>query len=137
MLEYKKPKEVRVKKGMDKMLVGKITAIGENAVSQKDPIIILFGEQATEDLRSVSIIQEFEADKKEVTLKPGQKVSFDDQDYTILEVGSLANENLNTIGHVTLNFAEVPKEDKLANGIYLEPFKLPELTIGTTIYYAK
>ncbi|ALV21716.1 MAG: PTS glucitol/sorbitol transporter subunit IIA [Carnobacterium sp.] len=119
------------------MLVGKITAIGEHAITQKDPIIILFGEQATEDLRTVSIIQSFEKDKERVDLKPGQTITFDEQVYTILEVGALANENLNTIGHVTLNFSEVPEEDKLASGIYLEPFTLPKVAVGTTIHYAK
>nr|WP_034553319.1 PTS glucitol/sorbitol transporter subunit IIA [Carnobacterium funditum] len=119
------------------MLVGKVKAIGEHAISKKDPIIILFGEQATEDLRSVSIIQSFKEDQSRVELKPGYSVFFDDQEYTILEVGSLANENLNTIGHVTLDFSEVPSEDRLASGVYLKPFKLPKIEIGTIIHYAK
>ncbi len=119
------------------MLVGTVTSIGEQAISKKDPIIILFGEQATEDLRSVSIIQSFKENQDRVELKPGQSVFFDDQEYTILEVGALANENLNTIGHVTVDFSEVPSEDRLASGLYLKPFKLPKIEIGSTIHYAK
>lgn len=118
------------------MLVGTVTSIGKYAISKNDPIIILFGEQATEDLRSVSIIQSFKEKQNNVELKPGQSVFFDDQEYTILEVGSLANENLNTIGHVTLDFSEVPREDRLANGLYLKPFNLPKVEIGSTIHYA-
>ncbi|MCA9766270.1 MAG: PTS glucitol/sorbitol transporter subunit IIA [Carnobacterium sp.] len=119
------------------MLVGTVTSIGEQAISKKDPIIILFGEQATQDLRSVSIIQSFKEGQEKVKLMPGKSVFFDDQEYTILEVGSLANEHLNTIGHVTLNFSEVPSEDKLASGLYLKPFKVPKIEVGTMIHYAK
>jgi len=40
-------------------------------------------------------------------------------------LASLANENLNTIGHVTLGFfQEVPIEDRLASGVYLKAFKI-------------
>ena len=46
------------------MLVGTVTAIGENAISKKDPMIILFGEQATEEIRTVAIIQSFENEKE-------------------------------------------------------------------------
>ena len=51
------------------MLVGTVTAIGENAISKKDPMIILFGEQATEEIRTVAIIQSFENEKEVVKLK--------------------------------------------------------------------
>ncbi len=117
------------------MLVGTVTAIGENAISKKDPMIILFGEQATEEIRTVAIIQSFEKEKETVKLKPGQKISFDEKIYTIKTVGSLANENLNTIGHVTLSFSEVPEDDRIESGLYLAPYELPELTIGTKITY--
>ncbi|SEK44141.1 PTS system, glucitol/sorbitol-specific IIA component [Carnobacterium iners] len=119
------------------MLVGTVISIGEQAISKKDPIIILFGEQATEDLRSVSIIQSFKEDRDKVELTIGQSVFFDNQEYIILEVGSLANENLNTIGHVTLDFSEVPSEDRLASGLYLKPFKVPKIEVGSIIHYAK
>lgn len=121
------------------MLTTKITAIGESAISQKDPLIILFGEQATEELRKVSVIQSTVSNDQLVSLKPAGKIVFGNQEYTILDVGSLANENLNTIGHVTLNFAQPPeaKEDRIENGVYLSPFDLPELTVGLEISYSE
>ena len=122
---------------MDIMLVGTVTAIGENAISKKDPMIILFGEQATEEIRTVAIIQSFEKEKETVKLKPGQKISFDEKIYTIKTVGSLANENLNTIGHITLSFSEVPGDDRIESGIYLSPHELPEVSVGTKITYNK
>lgn len=121
------------------MLITKITAIGESAISQKDPLIILFGEQATEELRKVSVIQSAVSNGQVVFLKPEGKILFDDQEYTILDVGTLANENLNSIGHVTLNFAQPPeaKEDRIENGVYLSPFDLPNLTVGSKITYSE
>lgn len=117
------------------MLVGTVTAIGENAISKKDPMIILFGEQATEDIRTVAIIQSFENEKETIKLEAGQTISFDEKIYTIKSVGSLANENLNTIGHVTLSFSEFPEEDRIESGLYLSPYELPEIAIGTKISY--
>ena len=117
------------------MLVGTVTAIGENAISKKDPMIILFGEQATDDIRTVAIIQSFEEDKETVKLQSGDTISFDEQVYTIETVGSLANENLNTIGHITLSFSEVPEDDRIESGVYLSPYELPEVSIGTKITY--
>ncbi|MBC9824250.1 MAG: glucitol/sorbitol system component [Carnobacterium sp.] len=117
------------------MLVGTVTAIGENAISKKDPMIILFGEQATDDIRTVAIIQSFEEDKETTKLKPGSTISFGEKKYVIETVGSLANENLNTIGHVTLSFSEVPEDDRIESGVYLSPYELPEVSIGTKITY--
>lgn len=121
------------------MLVTKITAIGESAISQKDPLIILFGEQATEELRKVSVIQSAVSEEQLVSLESAGKILFGDQEYTILDVGTLANDNLNTIGHITLNFAQPPeaKEDRIENGVYLSPFNLPELTVGLEIHYSE
>ena len=36
-----------------------ITAIGKDALSSKDPMIILFGPEATDALRDVAVIQQF------------------------------------------------------------------------------
>lgn len=117
------------------MLIGTVTAVGEDAISKKDPMIILFGEKATEDIRTVAIIQSFEKDAGNIILEPGHTISFDEKVYTIETVGSLANENLNTIGHVTLSFSEVVKDDQIESSIYLSPHELPEVVVGTKISY--
>ncbi|WP_035051902.1 PTS glucitol/sorbitol transporter subunit IIA [Carnobacterium pleistocenium] len=117
------------------MLIGTVTAIGESAISKKDPMIILFGEKATKDIRTVAIIQSFKKETETIKLEPGHTISFDDKVYTIQTVGSLANENLNTIGHVTLSFSEVVKEDQIESSIYLSPYELPEVVVGTKINY--
>lgn len=121
------------------MLKTKVTAIGPSAISTKDPLIILFGEQATEELRKVSVIQSVISEEKTVDLQPGGSVSFGEQRYTIQHVGTLANTNFNSIGHVTLIFSDLPedKEDRIENGVYLTPHQLPELNEGTVILFEK
>lgn len=119
------------------MLRTKITAIGDSAVSSKDPLIILFGEQATEELRKVAVIHRIVSEEQTVDLHSGGTISFGDQVYTIQHVGSLANANFNSIGHVTLIFSELPddEEDKIENGLYLSPYALPKLTEGLEVTY--
>lgn len=117
------------------MLIGTVTAVGEDAIEKKDPMIILFGEKATEDIRTVAIIQSFEKEEENIKLEPGHTISFDEQVYTIETVGSLVNENLNTIGHVTLSFSEVVKDDQIESSIYLSPHELPNVVVGTKISY--
>lgn len=119
------------------MLKTKITAIGDSAISNKDPLIILFGEQATDELRKVSVIHTVVSEEQTVDLHPGGTISFGDQTYTIQHAGSLANTNFNAIGHVTLIFSKLPaaKEDKIENGLYLSPYKLPKLSEGLEMTY--
>jgi len=117
------------------MLIGTVREIGEDAIRKKDPMIILFGEKATKDIRTVAIIQSFEKEAGNIKLEPGHTISFDEKVYTIKTVGSLVNENLNTIGHVTLSFSEVIKDDQIESSIYLSPHELPEVVVGTKISY--
>lgn len=117
------------------MIKTQITAIGDSAINTKDPLIILFGEQATEELRKVSVIQKTVSIEKKIDLHPGGTVTFGEQVYSIQHVGSLANANFNSIGHITLIFSELPedKEDRIENGVYLMPHELPILSVGTEI----
>ena len=81
------------KEGKHEMTIGTVTSIGPQAISEQDPIIILFGEEATEDIRQVSVIQAFEDGREMIELKKGQTIKFDNQSYTIEAVGSLAVDN--------------------------------------------
>lgn len=111
-----------------------VTAIGSHALDGKEPMIILFGEGATKQLKEYSVIQQFQ-EKNKLNLSKGDHLNIGDQCYTIEEIGAFANSNLNSISHVTLVFSEVPKEDPVMNGIYLSPTTLPKIEIGTTIDY--
>ena len=111
-----------------------VTEVGAHALDGKEAMLILFGEGATESLREYSVIQAFE-DKTKITVKKGDRVKIDDAVYTVEQVGSFANANLNSIAHVTLVFAPVPDEDPVVNGLYLSPTIYPTLQVGSTIEY--
>ena len=111
-----------------------VTEIGKHALDGKEPLIILFGENATEALKEYSVIQTFE-ESATLVIKENDQLKIGEKKYTINHVGSFANSNLNSIAHVTLVFSEVPKEDAIANGLYLSPFELPTIEVGTTIEY--
>jgi len=112
-----------------------VKSIGEQAINENESLLILFDETATEELKKFSIIQSFE-EKNTKELKEGSKIKFDEQEYTIKHVGPIANKHLQSMGHVTIVFNESPKEDKLANALYVEPYTLPKIKVGTNITYA-
>ena len=101
------------------MIHATIKEIGAKAVSDQEPILILFDQTATSAFQ----------------LKKGGMISFDQQEYTIDYVGTMANENLTSVGHVTLIFESHTEDSGIANGIYLSPHQLPELHVGTEIKY--
>ncbi|MDT2815131.1 PTS glucitol/sorbitol transporter subunit IIA [Vagococcus carniphilus] len=112
-----------------------VMSIGKEAISQKEPLLILFNESATEELRKFSVIQQFKSkDIKKIVV--GDCLFFDDQKYTIKSVGPVANQHLEEMGHVSIVFKEAGSEDQLANALYVEPFELPNIKEGTVIRYA-
>lgn len=113
-----------------------IKQIGEQAVDPKDRMIILFNEEATSELKKVAVIQEFSDNSETIELKKNGVISIDDKDYEIREVGCLATKQLNTIGHITMMFDEVPEaSDVLSSAVYLSPTSMPSLSEGTIITY--
>jgi PTS system glucitol/sorbitol-specific IIA component len=111
-----------------------VTEIGAHALDEKEPMIILFGESATEGLKEYSVIQKLQ-ENEPFEIKAGGILKIDDQEYQIRHVGPFANANLNSIAHATLVFDEMPEEDGIVNGIYLSPQKLPVIQVGTVIEY--
>lgn len=116
------------------MVKAVVTEIGQKALNEKESMVILFGETATEGLKEYSVIQKMLVPNI-FHLKKGDKIKIDQEVYKINCVGTYANHNLNSISHVTLLFSAVPKEDKIANGLYLSPYRLPQFKVGTTIDY--
>ncbi|MFD1465149.1 PTS glucitol/sorbitol transporter subunit IIA [Lapidilactobacillus mulanensis] len=113
-----------------------VTAIGPKALSDEDPMVILFDESASEALRQVAIIQQFgdPAHQEKLHVQSGDQLSIDGQHFKIHEVGSLVNENLRTIGHVTLIFSDKGPSD-LQNALYFAEGTKPEFHVGTQIIY--
>ncbi|WP_461226913.1 PTS glucitol/sorbitol transporter subunit IIA [Lacticaseibacillus suihuaensis] len=114
-----------------------ITAVGPKALSDRDPMVILFDDSATAALRQVAVIQRFldQAAQRKLRLAAGDTLTIDETTYTITAVGALANANLQSIGHVTLMFAPQPKDGGLANALYLSPAIRPRVVVGSTLDY--
>lgn len=114
-----------------------VTAIGKDALSSKDPMIILFGPQATDALRDVAVIQQFAdpASLAQFSIQAGDRITIDETTFTMTYVGQLAISNLKAIGHVTLLFQDVPADKPMQNAIYLKPTHRPTFKVGTTLLY--
>lgn len=122
---------------MSTVVTSQITAIGPSAVMPNDPLIILFDQTATPALKNVAVIQQFAQPKlmSKLVLAEGDQIAFDDQNYTVAYVGNVANQNLQTIGHITLLFSPVPASDRLGNGVYLTATTKPTIHVGSQIAY--
>ena len=115
------------------MQQGKVIEVGQEAIDSKENILIFFGAGVTDGLCPYSIIQEV-AGASEIELEVGGTILFGDQEYRITFVGHLANQNLQTIQHISFVFSDVPT-DKLSSSVYLSPAKVPVITEGMTITY--
>lgn len=119
------------------MIKSKVVAIGAEAISKSEPILILFDETASDRLKEVSLIQRFENDAvANYDLKVGSPIKIGEQEYQVKYLGGLVKSNLTSIGHTVLNFKELPAKEHLQdNVLYLEPHVMPVVTEGTEIIY--
>ncbi|MCH4056644.1 MAG: PTS glucitol/sorbitol transporter subunit IIA [Lactobacillaceae bacterium] len=114
-----------------------VTAIGPQALTDGDEMVILFNQTASEALREVAVIQEFVTpeDQAKITLAVNDRVTIDGHDYVISRVGKLVNDNLESIGHVTLVFGEAGPSG-LQNALHFDNQGVkPAFKIGTEIIY--
>lgn len=116
------------------MYKSNVQEVGEMALAfEEEKVIILFGPQAPNELREVSIIHEAVEDSDE-PIKKGGNFVVDDQVYTIEAVGSSANDNLNELGHISIYFQDVP-EDVLPGAVFVSPKQLPKVSNNSTIEF--
>lgn len=113
----------------------KITHIGKDAIDKTEPILVLFGEQASPAIKNVSILQLFEKEDYTFNLNEEDQITFGDQVYTIQHVGENVNANLQSLGHVTLVFQKFDHENFLETSVYVSPYELPELSKDMEIQY--
>ena len=80
-----------------------IIEVGSNVDAMlQNGLIILFNQSAPQDLRPFCVITE--ENKQEGQINVGDTVTIADHTYTITAIGEVANENLYSIGHVSLCF---------------------------------
>lgn len=114
-----------------KLYETEIIDIGSEAEMFKaDGMMILFGEEAPEDLASYSYI--INVKPVEGAIVPGMSLVFDEETYEITAVGNLVDKNLSDLGHITLRFNS-QTEAELPGTLYLEEKELPNVSVGTKI----
>ncbi|MEM7336370.1 MAG: PTS glucitol/sorbitol transporter subunit IIA [Chloroflexota bacterium] len=93
-------------------------------------IIVLFGDNAPEELVEFSVIH----DGKELhdEIQAGDIVQIDDEQFSILAVGEVANDNFRNLGHLVLKFNGAD-EVEMPGDVCVEKRPLPPIAVGTVI----
>ncbi|OTN77630.1 hypothetical protein A5886_002730 [Enterococcus sp. 8G7_MSG3316] len=116
------------------MKQGTIKEIGAQAIDPKENMLIFFGEEASDTLREYSVVQSL-PDSGDLIVKQDDQILFGDQAYRVQYVGTVANQILQTIQHVTFVFGDVPAENQLSSAIYLTPAVLPTIAVDMKVTY--
>lgn len=119
------------------MVKSDIIEVGELADFEDEPVIILFDDTAPPGLREVCVIHKFEAPIEKDFLQKGSKIIFGDEEYTVVNIGHVANETLYDLGHISLYFDYDDPDEILPGSAYLSPNKKPQVKAGDTITFVK
>ncbi|MBT2725002.1 PTS glucitol/sorbitol transporter subunit IIA [Bacillus sp. ISL-46] len=112
-----------------------VKEVGALALAFEDEKVnILFGPQAPQELKEVSIIHESVIDNSEESIIEGGVFQVDDQQYKITAVGSAANNNLRELGHISIYFSE-PEDHVLPGAVFVSPHVLPKYKNGSVIEF--
>jgi PTS system glucitol/sorbitol-specific IIA component len=90
-------------------------------------ILVLFGDQVPEELADFSILH----NGKELsgTINVGDVIYLGDNNYSVLAVGEVANENLANLGHLVLKF-NGETEPEMPGDVCVEAKPLPAIGPG-------
>lgn len=117
------------------MLKSKVTEIGELVPAfEEEKLMILFGPTATKELRSISVIHEFQGVPSKELLKVGGKIQLGGNEYTVTKVGDTANKNFEELGHVSIYF-RTGENEILPGAILVEPEAFPVVEAGEEITF--
>jgi PTS system glucitol/sorbitol-specific IIA component len=116
------------------MITTKIYEIGSMVPAFKEEqLLILFGPEATAELKDICVIHEFESKPKD-SLKVGTRFNIGNQDYTITFVGNAANKNFEELGHISIYF-RTGENEVLPGAIIAEPEVFPDFEVGDVITF--
>lgn len=90
-------------------------------------ILVLFGEDAPEELREFSIIHD--GKQLHADLEPGDQFTLESESFRVLAVGEVANTNLGNLGHLILKFNGM-EEPEMPGDVCVEAKPLPDIREG-------
>lgn len=118
-----------------------MSVIYENVVKNKgdlvgefgDTMFITFGDSAPETLKDYC----YSIDVKPTNgkIEVGQFLVIDNEKFEILVVGNIAEQNLVTLGHITVNFTG--ESESLPGAIIVENKPCPKIEIGSVMRIEK
>lgn len=110
----------------------RVTSIGPLAVEFMDEqIMVFFGVEAPEELHDHAIVHE-EISGLAGTVAPGDTIIVGDTSLTVLAVGSVANQNLGSMGHLVLKFNGL-SEPEMDGDVTVAAVDLPHVEPGTIV----
>lgn len=110
-----------------------IVGSGPNVLEFADEkILMLFGESAENGVEEYSVRITMPTILRNI--EAGDMLHFGNDEFRVMSVGDEAMETLRLLGHCTLRFdgSEVPT---LPGSIHLEDADLPEIIVGSQIYF--
>ena len=108
-----------------------VTKVGEMAAEfAAEGILVFFGPQAPEELHDFAIITT--AAELGSPVERGDSVRIDEEEFPVLCVGPVANENLSGLGHLVVKFNGLT-EPELPGDVSLPEVQAPLLGVGTEI----
>lgn len=115
------------------MFSSKIVEIGSLVEEFKqENLLVLFGKDAPPELADISVLHVPEEDNGH-KLVEGSTLSISKDEYYIVQVGSEANENFDTLGHVSIYFSDDENTEILPGAILVTPSHFPELALNEKI----
>ncbi|MBO0451541.1 MULTISPECIES: PTS glucitol/sorbitol transporter subunit IIA [Enterococcus] len=116
------------------MVKTKIVEIGSMVPAfEEERLVILFGPQATPELRDISVIHEVQ-EQPNNSISVGGKLKMGNKVYNIEEVGSQANSNFDELGHISIYFRNEIGEI-LPGAIIVSPGEFPAFEVGDEIEF--
>lgn len=96
----------------------------------EEHMIILFGDNAPAELKDYCIL--IDITDLNGNIQAGDVVSIGDNQYKVTSVGNVVDQNLGSLGHITLNFNGAT-EAEMAGTLHLEQAEVPAVEAGTKI----
>jgi len=117
-----------------------VDSIGADAAEMLEAgVVILFGSPVPDELAEVSLVHGLGGDRAvppSEDVVPGDRVRLGAAEYVIDEVGSEANPNLASLGHVVV-YVNSPDQPLLPGAVKASGPELPTMSVGNPIAFVR